>query len=585
MRARGWTPRFAAALAFALAVATACAAIWPARAATLAGWPAGAKLERVRFAGVPGDQDEIAKRAFDLPRGAEPDSARAELAVSRLVAGLQNEGYLDARVDSLAPDGKDALAVHVTPGPRYRIGTVLWDGLAAMSQSEAEATSGIVPGRSFRPSELGQGLDRLLEAYELRALPDARATVADLEPRSGEVRIALRVLEGDSLVVRDVAFEGALSTKRGVLEKCVRDVIGLPYNPARLEAARRRLYELGVFRRVGEPRVGTLGDERGVVTFPLEEATANAFDGAIGFQGEGQSVTGLADLMLGNLGGTARRAALRWESRGNGVTEFRGGYAEPMLFGLGLRGELDFAQHVEDTLYTRSRGALRLAFAAARNQRLWLALAADRTVLDEGEVERSTTGTTEAGYEIDRRDDVIRPRRGTRAQVSSATVFKREHLRPSGTRRATQIFAAGEAEAHRPLAAGSGLAAAFEGGLRLSNEPLIPVYDLEPLGGARQLRGYREGEFRASRWSILRLEAGLFPGAGGRAFAFLDQAVMYRPLADSTGAATSQTLYRAGYGVGFELPSGIGAVGFSLGWGQGDGPLDGKVHVALTNRF
>ena len=40
-----------------------------------------------------------------------------------------------------------------------------------------------------------------------------------------------------------------------------------------------------MFRRVGEPRIGTLGDDRGVVTFPLEETAASSFDGAIGFQG------------------------------------------------------------------------------------------------------------------------------------------------------------------------------------------------------------------------------------------------------------------------------------------------------------
>ncbi len=576
MRAR---LRMLALLVFALA----CAPV-AARAAVLAGWPHDTKLDRLRFEGLPGGLTDLARRALDLPGNAPPDSARVSNGVVRLVAGLQGEGYLDARVDSLVPEGRD-LIVFVRTGDRFRIGSVLWDGLAAMSQGEAEAASGLVTGRTFKPADLGRGLDRLLEAYELRALPDARAVVADLEPRGGEVRLALRVFEGESLLVRRVAFEGARTTNASVLEKCVRDVVGLPYNPARLESARRRIAELGVFRSVGEPRVGTLGEDRGVVTFPLEEAAANAFDGAIGFQGEGGSVTGLADLLLGHLGGSARRAVLHWESRGNGVTEFRGGYAEPMLFGLGLRGELDFAQHVEDTLYTRSRGALRLAFAAARNSRLWLSVAADRTVLDEGEIERSNTGTTEAGYEIDRRDDVIRPRRGTRAQVSSATVFKREHLRPSGTRRATQIFAAAKGEAHRAVSAGGGLAATFEGGLRLSNEPVIPFYDLESIGGARQLRGYREGEFRASRWALLRLEAGLFPAAGGRAFAFVDQGVMYRPFADSTGVASSQTLYRPGFGVGFELPSGLGAVGVSLGWGRGDGPLDGKLHVALTNRF
>jgi outer membrane protein insertion porin family len=558
-------------------------------ASPLPTWPGATRIARVRIAGAPADAEAVARRAFDLAAGTEPDSARTALAIARTVSALQGEGWLDARVDSLAPGpvdgGRADLVVHVGAGRRYRIGAVLWDGLTTLSRAEAEAATGLATGRPFRPAELSAGIDRLLEAYEARALPDARALVADLEPKDGAVRIALRVFEGDSLTVKDVAFEGARTTRRSVLEKSVRGVVGLPYNPAAIDAARRRLFDLGVFRRVGEPRVGTFGAERGVVTFPLEEANANVFDGAIGFQGEGGTVTGLADLSLGNLGGTARRALLHWEGRGRGVSEFRAGYAEPLLFGLGLRGEADFAQHVEDTLYTRSRGTLRFALATARGARLWLALGADRTVLEQGPVERATTSSTEAGYEFDRRDDALRPRRGVRAVLSSATVWKREHLRPTGSRRATQLAAAARAEGHRRLGEASGLAAALEGGLRLSNEAAIPFYDLEPIGGARQLRGYREGEFRASRWGILRLEAGLFPAGGSRAFAFVDQGVMNRAVADSSGATTSRPLYRVGYGVGFEVPSGLGLVNVSLGWGRGDGPLDGKLHVALTNRF
>jgi outer membrane protein assembly factor BamA len=113
----------------------------------------------------------------------------------------------------------------------------------------------------------------------------------------------------------------------------------------------------------------------------------------------------------------------------------------------------------------------------------------------------------------------------------------------------------------------------------------VPFYDLDLVGGARQLRGYREGQFPASRWGVARGEAGLFPAAGGRAFAFVDQGVLYRPYNDVEGRPASETLYRVGYGVGFDLPSAIGTVGISIGLGQGDGPLDGKLHVQLTNRF
>jgi outer membrane protein assembly factor BamA len=113
----------------------------------------------------------------------------------------------------------------------------------------------------------------------------------------------------------------------------------------------------------------------------------------------------------------------------------------------------------------------------------------------------------------------------------------------------------------------------------------VPAYDLDLVGGATSLRGYREGEFHVARWAVLRLEYGVYTQQAGRVFAFLDQGVLDRPFLDEAGAEQSSTLYRAGYGVGVEAPLAIGRLGLMLGYGKGDGPLDGKVHVRLTSRF
>jgi len=181
---------------------------------------------------------------------------------------------------------------------------------------------------------------------------------------------------------------------------------------------------------------------------------------------------------------------------------------------------------------------------------------------------------------------VLAPRRGSVARLSSGTVFKREVRRPEGAGKATQILGHLFAQANRPVGKGAGARAELEGGLRLSNEPVVPAYDLDLVGGAASLRGYREGEFRASRWAVLRLEYGVYTQESGRVFAFFDQGALYRPfLADSTGAATSTTLWRPGYGVGIEAPLGSARLALTLGYGKGDGPLDGKIHVRLTSRF
>ena len=61
--------------------------------------------------------------------------------------------------------------------------------------------------------------------------------------------------------------------------------------------------------------------------------------------------------------------------------------------------------------------------------------------------------------------------------------------------------------------------------------------------------------------------------------------VLYRPFLDSLGVPQSETLYRIGYGVGIEAPVSVGRLALTLGYGQGDGPLDGKIHLRLTSRF
>jgi outer membrane protein assembly factor BamA len=206
-------------------------------------------------------------------------------------------------------------------------------------------------------------------------------------------------------------------------------------------------------------------------------------------------------------------------------------------------------------------------------------------VLDEGPTERATTGSTEAGFDADRRDDPYRPRRGYRLALASSTVFKRTTFRPDGGERATQLYAWLKGQQNFRVTPATGARLEVDGALRLTSEEVVPYYDLDPVGGATSLRGYREQEFRASRWAVARAEYGVFPAGGGRAFAFVDQGILYRPFLTTDGFADSETLYRIGYGAGFELPSGLGTVALSLGWGQGDGPLDGKLHVRLTNRF
>jgi outer membrane protein assembly factor BamA len=559
-------------------------------------------MERVRVLGLAAGAETNARRALALGSGGVPDSASTLAAASRLLAALEGDGFLEATIDSIvaaaikgtAGDAKAELVVHVTPGRRATLTRTAWEGMTRLSAAEARRLSGLAPGSAFRPATLSSALGRVLAAYEERAFPSARIFLVDLERDAGGVGLVLRVLEGDSIVVREAVFPGATRTREAVLQKCVQGAVGVPYDRARVRDARQRLVDLGVFARVDEPLLEVLDGGIGRLSFPVVEGAANAFDGALGFQGAGAAgggpgsgtrVTGLFDLALGNLGGSARQAALRYEGRGGGVNQFRLRYAEPLVAGLDLRGEVALEQLVEDTLYTRTRGAARFCFAAWSGARAWIALSSERTVLEAGPVERASASATEAGIEADRRDDGLEPRSGYRVAFATGTSFKREQLRPEATRRSTQVTAWLRSEVHRRFGATTGARLDLDGALRLSNEPVVPFYDLDPVGGARSLRGYREGQFRAARWGVARAEFGVFPVRGGRAYAFVDQGLLYRPFLDATGRPVSTTDYHLGGGLGLEAPSGLGLVSLSLGWGRGDGPLDGKLHVRLINRF
>ena len=577
-----------------------------ARASAFPGWPEGARIERVRVEGaarVLGTGE--ARRLLAVAQGERPDSAAIAQGLERLVGALEAKGWLTAQIDSLRPEApltapggrveRADLAVYVSPGPRYEFGRVSLVGVETLDSARARSVLDVAAGQPFEARRLEAGIERLLDAYGERSRPLASVTVLGLERRGTRVDVELRVLEGDSLRVAEVVYEGARSTRRALLEKSVGNLVGLPYNRARLAAARERLLDLGVFRRVDEPILEPLEGGSGRVVWRVEEAQANSIDGAVGYQGDRDRVTGLVDLELGNLAGTARQVALRWEGRGEGLAEFRFRYAEPLLFGRPLRAEVDLQQTLEDTIYTRSRFSGRLVFAGWSGARIWIGGGLERTVLEEGPTERATSGATEAGIALDRLDDPLAPRRGVRAALTTATRFKREVFRPEGERRSRQAHLGLEAEAHRGLTSSTGLGLAVEGALKLSSDPVLPLYDLDPVGGALQLRGYREAEFRASRWAVARLEYSAFLGSGSRAYAFLDQGVLYRrldpALVDSTGGALepagerSSTLYRPGYGVGLEAGTAAGQIGVSIGYGQGDGPLDGKLHVRLRRRF
>jgi hypothetical protein len=393
------------------------------------------------------------------------------------------------------------------------------------------------------------------------------------------------------VLVDTVRIDGLVTTRRDVADRALGRLAGLPYNPDASRAAAARLAMLGVFARVGEPSLEAGPHwEHATLVIPVVEPRYNRFEGALGLQGGG-GVVGLASLDLGNLLGTARTASLAWQSRGGGRTDLSVRYVEPFVAGLPYRVELGLVQQMQDSTYTRTRWGVRLGHGLGAGDRIELGYEEERVVQTRGAALNAALQNTSFAYERDGRDDRLSPRRGVRARVSGSGVFKRETLRaPIAGEPASRRSRAGLAElafeAHRPLAARSGVALEVQAQGRFAGDVVLEPWERAPLGGARTLRGYDEEAFRADRWVLSRFELRAFPGSVGEHVAlFWDHAELFTREATEPAGTALRHERADGLGLGLHLVTGAGRVDVDYGVAPGRGALDGRIHLRLVSTF
>ena len=114
--------------------------------------------------------------------------------------------------------------------------------------------------------------------------------------------------------------------------------------------------------------------------------------------------------------------------------------------------------------------------------------------------------------------------------------------------------------------------------------PRYEEADLYRLGGIASVRGYREGQFLASRaaWSNLELRYSLTRRSFVAVFYDLGY---YRTPADDIYKVPAVEGFIYGYGLGIRIETALGMFGVSYALGKGDSILEGKLHFGLVNDF
>jgi outer membrane protein assembly factor BamA len=518
---------------------------------------------------------------------ASGDSAAVSAALARMVSGLQNAGYLDARATAQwdTVQGDRHLVLRIVEGRRQRIEALAVDTPTPADSLALARALGIGIGDWASPAALAEGLKRAVESAAAAGHPYAQIAVTQFAWSDSGARVRVGGSLGPPVTLSGVRFEGMHATEPRFAERALGRIAGQRFDPTLAENGRERLARLGVFQNV--EYLGLDGEAdwaRARLVYRVEEPRYNRFEGALGTQGDHRAA-GMVRLGLDNLAGTGRAIDLAWQSRGPSSDQLDAHYAEPMIFGTPLRGEVDLNQQREDSLFTRERWAARVSFLLSGRERIEGGYEQDHVLDRAAGVAEADLQSTLFSMDRDAREGGPVPRRGTRVRIGAMQSFKSEALIPTGVRKSNSSAVDALVDWHQPLGRHAGLAWQLSGAARFGTQPVLGVYERYPLGGAATLRGFDEQAFRVDRYGLSRLEWRWFTGTRAQHLAlFWDHAETFTRLATADGTPVELARHD-GFGMGLRVDSPAGLVSVDYGLEAGRPPVEGKLHLQLVTQF
>lgn len=523
--------------------------------------------------------------AVILPDRREPfDECVVAARVDTLLGRLARRGrpFADVEVSWRDVDGGVALSVNIDEGRDATLSAITVSGAESMDAEAALERAGVTQGSPLTAGALQPALDELLSLYAEAGRPFAEVRVAGISAApDGGLDLCLDVEEGLATHFESMSVVGNEVTRDHVVERESGIVRGAAYSARRLERVRTRLERLGFFERVSDPRV-TVDPRTGGAAVGVEvvERPTSRISGVFGyvpsFDGAEGEFTGLVDVELRNIAGTGRSAAAAWErlARDRATIEFS--YTEPWLLGapidVGVRG----AQTVNDTIYTTTEGDLLLTARAGDRTRVTWSVGAEKYVPGAADDATTTSYRTGVSAEYDGADVPGNPTRGLMLRGALEYAAKRRDAGDESDRSGTATV---EAETFLPVTRNQVVAARARLSGVASTEDDVPYHEQLVLGGARDLRGYREEQFRGTRTALATVEYRLLLARRSRALAFVDVGYYFR------GGSNSAKDTKLGYGIGLRAQTRLGIISLDYGLGEGDRLLDGKLHVGLVREF
>ena len=515
-------------------------------------------------------------------------------------------GYLYAKIsDSKTVFNNDSsfvdIKISVEEGKQVILGEIILSGNKSISSKEILGRFETKAGDVLDYNVLNGDIKELLSDYEKRGSLFTTAYVEDVtiydENTNPKIRLKVSVKEQSKVKISNVRIKGNEDTKDIVILRELKINEEKTVTREDLMNMKFRLERLNIFDVVENPTIYTLTNknESGLL-IKVKEGNTNTFDGIIGYvppanDKENGYFTGLINLSFRNLFGTARRLDARWQQETKSIQELELKYNEPYFFGLPLNVGGGFLQRLQDSSYTRRKFDARGDILLTDKFTFGFTVGVDRIIPPEDSLAIFTVADSRvlyAGTEIrfDNRDNIFIPNKGILYKATYIYGDKKVYNKAGSSNAAEQSYSlqrySMDVDVYFSFFKRQSLLVRFFAGQVVSDR--LEDADYYKVGGIKNVRGYRDEQFRASRFTYGTIEMRYSFSRKSFAALFLDPGYYYRP-DDFLNKIPKQEGFLLGYGLGIRIETAIGVIGVNYAIGKEDGILDGKIHFGLINEF
>jgi outer membrane protein insertion porin family len=536
------------------------------------------------------------QRAIVNLMNSQTDTRYDEMQVSRDLdqvyhAYAENGFYFaEARIDSFTISSDNRVGdlwISVNEGDRVSIDTIFFTGNTHLSGSTLLDKFQTRAGQYLLRDILEHDLNTMLTEYEQNGYPFASVGIQAITPvdiqGTNRLKVIIWIKEGKRVTVDEVKIVGNTVTRNDVIVREMRLNAHEPFDERKISKISTRLKRLNIFIRIDPPEPFAT-DTGGGVLVHVTEGNTNTFDGVLGYAPAAKTsdhgvVSGIVNVSMRNLFGTARKASIHWLRDEHKSQEIALAYTEPWVMDFPLDIGLSFYQRQQDSTYVKRKFGITADLLLSESL-IGSGTFSQEYVIPSNGVEivpSSKTSYYGVSIRYDSRDDLLCPTSGIFYSTDYQVGRKTGNAHPSTIQRISFDAAYFVQPFIAQVAAITLHARSLYGGG-------IDISDLFRLGGTNTLRGYRENQFLGSRIAWTNLEYRFILAPRSFVFGFFDAGYYYRDSINVAGMSGTHAL-KYGYGFGIRLETSLGNIGMSFGFGEGDTFSQGKVHIGLVNEF